>query len=79
MSEVNSIEELVAHAEQDLATLASSGNPVAQEWHDILQAAPADVTRRLFLFSEMKIALMHDRRELAQAVYAAMFAGEDEA
>lgn len=76
MTEVNSIEELITHAEQELATHASQGNPVAQEWHTILQAAPADATRRLFLFSEMKIALMGDRRSEAQAVYIALFAGE---
>lgn len=76
MPEVNSIEELVASGEQDLKAIADAGNTIAQEWLERLQVTPEDAMKRLYLFSEMKIALMGDPRPEARAVYKEMFEGE---
>lgn len=74
MKEVNSIEELVAGGEQELKALADTGNSVAHEWHIKIQAV-SDTSMKLFLFGEMRIALMQDRRPEARIVAEEMFPG----
>jgi len=75
--EVGSIEELVAGGEGDLKELADTGNSVASEWLERMQAAPS-ATAKLGLFGQLRIALLQDNRPEARLVAERMFPDERE-
>lgn len=72
MTEVNSIEALVAGGEQDVRELAERGNSLARTWLTRLQQAPSPLAK-LALFGDMRVALMHESSEEAQEVARVMF------
>jgi len=75
MTEVNSIEALVAGGEQDLRELAERGNSVARAWLARIQHASSP-SAKLILFGDMRVALMSDGSMEGRAVARVLFPDE---